>query len=127
MIAIPQERKITEGKSPLELVPPEFEDYLATILAHGVQRYGLNSWRRGLPYSSLVAAIRRHLRAFMKGEDVDDDGLCHLDCIATNALFLSHYLKSDYGRRFDDRQKYWSNAPYVDETEDPESGAAAGG
>lgn len=72
-----------------QLIPPEAEKALATILTYGAQKYAPRGWEKGLPWSETIGSLRRHLNAFMSGEIIDpESGLPHVYFILTNAAFL---------------------------------------
>lgn len=87
--------KLDAGKLDLTLPPPALVEAVARVMQHGVEKYARNGWREvpdaGRRY---YAALKRHLHAFERGEDVDpDSGLHHLDHAATNIAFLLWFLQ----------------------------------
>ena len=60
------------------------------VFEGGRAKYGGRyTWRRGIKYSYLIAAIFRHLIVFLNGEDIDKESGCsHLAHVAANALML---------------------------------------
>ncbi|MBE9572610.1 MAG: hypothetical protein IMF11_18445 [Proteobacteria bacterium] len=64
--------KHDKGKLRIDLVPPNAILEVAEVLTAGVAEYGAHNWREGIAYSRLYAAIQRHLLAFWKGEDIDN-------------------------------------------------------
>lgn len=87
----------------MDLLPVEAKRGLAAVLAHGAEKYGAHNWRKGMAWSRLIAAAHRHLDAFTNGEDVDEEGIAHIDCLQACAAFLSTYQKLALGD--DDRWK----------------------
>jgi hypothetical protein len=72
-----------------DLIPPEAEAALASVLTFGASKYNDRNWELGLPWMETVASLRRHLAAFVAGEDLDpESGLPHVAHIITNAAFL---------------------------------------
>ena len=71
---------IGETKVPLWLIPPASSIYEALALGNGAKKYGPFNWREMMiQYSVYHSAIRRHLDAFLDGEDfAADSGLHHL-------------------------------------------------
>lgn len=65
-------------KMRLDLVSPEMEEALGKVLTYGAGRYGERNWEKGIPYSELYGATRRHMLAWLRGEDLDESGLNHL-------------------------------------------------
>lgn len=93
------------SKCPLWLVPPVADRAIAEVLAHGAAKYQPWNWRRdGIMASNYVSAIRRHLAAWLDGEDIDpESGLSHLAHIgATAAIMLD---AESHGKLIDDRPK----------------------
>ena len=84
--------KYDKGKLRLDLVSPEFEKGLASVLTYGAEKYGPGNWEKGLKYSRVFGAIRRHLLAWQLGEDLDSEtGIHHLHHAACELMFLSTY------------------------------------
>tara|TARA_R110000764_G_scaffold35204_2_gene78733 strand:+ start:12945 stop:13280 length:336 start_codon:yes stop_codon:yes gene_type:complete len=77
-------------KLPLQLLPPIFNAETAKVLAHGAEKYGEWNWReKGIKTMTYVGAIRRHLDAYLDGEDLDpESGLRHLAHIAASVAVL---------------------------------------
>lgn len=77
-----------------DLIPPEAEAAIASVLTFGASAYGDRNWERGLPWMETVASLRRHLAAFVAGEDLDpESGLPHVNHVVTNAAFLATMTK----------------------------------
>lgn len=86
--------KYDQGKSRVDLIPPDFIIELGNVLKHGAEKYAPNDWQT-LPYAEdrYYAAALRHLLAYRKGEKVDkESGLSHLSHAACNLAFL-HYFE----------------------------------
>lgn len=95
------------AKSPLTLVPPLFIRGIADVLKFGARKYARGQWMRGMSYSEVIDALKRHTEAIENGQDIDpDSGLPHEYHIGCCAAFLSWYRygpRADEYRRFDDR------------------------
>lgn len=77
-------------KPPFHFTPPVAEMFLGLCLQNGASRYGLMNWRDD-PISSSIYhdAIRRHLAAWLDGEDnAKDSGLPHLGHIMACCAIL---------------------------------------
>lgn len=101
-----QDQKIKKdaGKPMISLIPYEFLQGVAEVLGFGVKKYGPYCWTAGMDWSRLMDAAYRHLGAFEKGEDVDDEsGLSHLLHLACCVMFLYMHQKLKLGK--DDRWK----------------------
>lgn len=84
--------KFDNGKSRLDLVPPEGVLGVADILAVGAKKYAARNWEKGMEWSRPYAAAQRHLYAWWSGEDRDPDtGYSHLAHAACNIFFLIAY------------------------------------
>lgn len=72
-----------------DLIPNEFERALATHYGVGARKYADRNWERGYKWSLSVAALRRHLAAWIDGEDCDPEtGSNHLIAVAWHAIAL---------------------------------------
>ena len=93
-----------KGKLRLDLIPPEFDEILAQILAQGAEKYEDRNWELGLSYMDCVASLRRHLLSWQQGNDVDDESGLHLmGHVAINALFIYAFEMRGMADDFDDR------------------------
>jgi len=98
------------NKLPLDLVPPEMEIAIASVLREMnivLKKYPKNNWRKGLTYSTYYAAARRHMLKWWIGEDIDpESGLPHLWHAACNLSFLiSQEMNKSKYKKYDDRIK----------------------
>lgn len=79
-------------KRRVDLVPPALELGAAVALAEGAEKYGPFNWRiNHVEAMTYVAAIKRHLAAYVDGEDVDPEsvkGKLHLEGIAASVAIL---------------------------------------
>ena len=104
--------KADQGKPPLEALPWDALEQVAKVLAFGQNKYpdhpdGCPNWYLGMAWSRLAASCFRHVTAWLRGEDCDDEsGLPHLAHAITCLLFLLTYTIQ--GRGTDDR---WQNKP----------------
>lgn len=92
-------------KCPLHLVPPSAEIALAEALADGAAKYDPYNWREErISTSVYIGAIKRHMAAFVDGEDkAQDSGVHHLaHVMACCALILD---AGSIGMLNDDRPK----------------------
>jgi hypothetical protein len=100
--------KFDNGKTADELIPPEVEEAIATVLAFGAKKYAARNWEKGMAWSRPYAAARRHLRNWFARRDFGngpgrdkDSGYSDLDHAATNIAFLIAYERRGVGE--DDR------------------------
>ena len=87
--------KYDEGKTRLDLVPPEAVMALGRVLTYGAEKYEPNSWR-GVEPERYVAALLRHLMAYQMGETHDPESeMPHMWHVLTNAAFLVALMWKD--------------------------------
>jgi hypothetical protein len=87
-------RKDDSEKLRYDLVPVWAEQQAVKIFTMGAQKYGDRNWERGMQWSRLIAALKRHLAAFEVGEDYDpESGYLHAAHITANALMLTEYYR----------------------------------
>jgi len=80
------------GKMRFDLITPEMEEALAEILTHGATKYEDRNWEKGIKYSRIYAALRRHLNAWSRGRIYDQEsGLRHLNHALCCLAFLVTY------------------------------------
>lgn len=95
--------KWDSDKPQLTLVDPLFVEGVARVLQMGEERYGPGNWKKGLAYSRVLDAARRHLAAVELGEDVDpDSGMFHVEHAACNMMFLAYFMRNQE-HELDDR------------------------
>jgi hypothetical protein len=82
------------GKVPYELVPTHLLESTALVFGYGAQKYAAWNWAKGMPWTKVIACMKRHLAAIERGEDIDpESGLPHIGHLMCNALMLEHYMK----------------------------------
>ena len=80
-------KKDLDNKLRLDLVPLELEEEVAKVLGFGAKHYGDGNWEKGIPLDHLLAASKRHILKFKKGEILDtESGLHHLSHAVTNLM-----------------------------------------
>ena len=96
-----------DRKVPLTLVWPGFIRGVARVLRFGARKYSRGNWMRGMSFSEVIDAMKRHIEAIERGEDIDpDSGEPHVDHIGCNAMFLDYYMNGPDAakyKQFDDR------------------------
>lgn len=87
--------RFNEGKPKWSLVPQSSLIPMVQVLEFGAKKYGAYNWTKGLSIKETCESLKRHLDAFMEGEDIDSDsGLSHIGHIQCNALFLSWMMEN---------------------------------
>ena len=98
--------KQTTGKLRLDLLPPEWIQAIGAVLTYGAKKYDDWNWAKGIPFSELLGAAKRHILAFEQDSPIDEESHCqHLTHAAVNLLMLSFYVLYDENYAdFDDLQ-----------------------
>jgi 5'(3')-deoxyribonucleotidase len=100
------------GKARFDLVPAGAVESLARVMTKGAVKYTEWNWAKGMPWSTVLASLERHLNAFKKGEDYDPEtGLLHVEHIAANAAILIEYYRIH--PQGDDRQHSYLAPPRI--------------
>ena len=92
-----------EGKVPLDLLEPAADREIALAMAFGAAKYGIRNYvETPINARVYVAAIRRHVAAWLEGEEVaEDSGVHHLAHIGANVHVAMAAMKA--GTFIDDR------------------------
>lgn len=81
--------KADSEKNPLHLLPMGALESVGHVLAFGARKYAPGRWRLIDRRSRYFSAMLRHLFAWWRGQDIDEEsGLSHLSHAACCALFL---------------------------------------
>lgn len=96
-------KKFDEGKLRYDLMPPEALDGTIKVMTFGAKKYSDRNWEKGLLYSRVFAALMRHMWAWWRGEDLDEEtGLNHLHHAACCITFLQTFVERNQ-KGIDDR------------------------
>lgn len=103
--------KYDQDKLRYDLVPAILERGVAEVMTFGAKKYGDLNWQKGIRANRIYAAMRRHLDAWWRGEDIDpESGLPHLAHLAANAgMWLGMPNKESL-----DNRKGYSHEPIHD-------------
>lgn len=86
-----QGSKNDQGKAPLHMIPEEAIIGMAEAFEFGAKKYDKFNYKKGLEFTRLSDSTRRHLLAFLMGEDIDpESGLHHTKHILANAAMLEY-------------------------------------
>lgn len=86
-------REIKEER--FDLIPTEPIRLLAIHYARGALKYAERNWEKGFPWSNPYNSARRHLDAYIDGEDVDPDtGSLHLVAALWNIIALIEFQQT---------------------------------
>lgn len=81
--------KLDAGKPRWDLLPFDALDEVAAVLAYGAEKYAPRNWETGLDWGRLLAAALRHLSAWARGQEIDQEsGGRHLSHAACCVLML---------------------------------------
>lgn len=88
-----------------DLMPDDALEETAKVYTLGASKYEDRNWEKGISYMRIVAALKRHLNAWVRGEKYDsDNGQPHLASVVWNGLtLLSYELRNMI--EFDDRPR----------------------
>ena len=90
-----QGKKNDSEKPQMDLISSIAELELAKVLTFGAKKYDSHNWRKGIAYSRIIAAIKRHVNAYNNGETNDPEtGLSHMAHVMTEAMFLIEFEKT---------------------------------
>lgn len=83
-----------------DLMPSDALADIARVYGYGASKYDNRNWEKGYEWGKSFAAIMRHLWAFWRGNDLDDEsGLPHLAHAGFHVLtlltFWRHYPQYD--------------------------------
>lgn len=95
-----------QNKTQWDLLPMEAIEPIVKVLEFGAAKYSANNWRvgEGFKFSRVLNSMRRHLYAYIKGQDNDpESGLPHLAHIGCNVMFLLYYSLNKSKFKNDDR------------------------
>lgn len=85
-------------------------DDVARVGEFGAKKYTQYNYKAGMPWMKLAGSIARHLAAWIRGQDNDEESkLPHLAHIAYDALMLLDYAR--YHNDQDDRYVSKGNGP----------------
>lgn len=74
-----QGSRLNNDKARFDLLEPFAQLEKVNIFTIGARKYAANNWLQGMAWSKCVASGKRHIEAFLRGEDHDFDPNCE-DC-----------------------------------------------
>jgi hypothetical protein len=87
--------RYNKTKPMFELLPVAPIKDVVDVLTAGAQKYAPRNWEKGLSWAETLASLERHVAAFKKGEDFDQEyNLPHMAHAACNALFLLEFMRT---------------------------------
>ena len=86
--------RYNKDKTRYDLIPPYAQQQYARVLTEGAKKYELRNWEKGMPWTTVLASLKRHVAAFEFGNDLDPEtGVLHTAHIMCNAAFLTEYYR----------------------------------
>ncbi len=77
---------------------------VAEVMSYGKKKYAANNWRSGFLWTRILAAVLRHIFAYLGGEDKDpESGLSHVAHAVAGLCFLLEFEETH--TEMDDRYK----------------------
>lgn len=96
--------KHDDGKVPLNLISNYAMEELAKVLQFGTIKYNPWNWAKGLEFSRVIAATKRHIAAWENRDDLDGESkINHLAHAMCNLSFLLDYQAREM-HHLDDRR-----------------------
>ena len=87
--------RFNDSKPKWSLVPQTALIPMVRVLEFGATKYAPYNWMKGLSVTEICESLKRHLDAFMEGENTDKESLLsHIGHIQCNALFLSWMMEN---------------------------------
>ena len=106
-----QATKADTGKLRYSLLPSFATEEVVRVLEFGAKKYAAHNWQKGMEWTRMYDAARRHLEAWQRGEDTDpESGIPHIAHAICCLMFLLEYQR--FGVGTDDRNQLAGN-PFV--------------
>ena len=87
--------RYNDGKPDFSLIPLSTLEDEARVWMYGAKKYKSWNWAKGMDWSIPYACAMRHLAAWQRGEEVDEEsGLPHLAHAMCNLRMLTLYSKT---------------------------------
>ena len=97
-------KRFNQGKPRWSLVPQSALLPMVEVLEFGAIKYDAHNWKKGLSVTEICESLKRHLDAFMEGEDNDPESmLSHIGHMQCNTMFLAWMVQNRI--ELDDRFK----------------------
>ena len=95
--------KFDQDKLRYDLLPEEALEEIVRVFTAGAKKYSDRNWEKGIVFSRLIGAGRRHDAAFLKGELVDPETLTvHLANSVVNRLMMLQFVLTKQSDKLDD-------------------------
>lgn len=81
--------KYDDMKPRYDLVPPHAMAQVVDVLTYGASKYADRNYEAGMEISRIFAATQRHLSAYWRGQDLDEESaLPHIAHAITDLMIL---------------------------------------
>ncbi len=81
--------RFNDGKPELSLIPLDYLEPAARVLAYGAEKYSRNNFRLGLSQNKIIDSLLRHIADLQSGKTIDEESKCAIiGHIQANAIFL---------------------------------------
>lgn len=80
-------RDVQDDKPGYEQIPVWALERLAMVYTRGAKKYGRDNWKKGIPFTRMLASALRHIFQFCQGEGDED----HLAQAAWNLFGIMYY------------------------------------
>lgn len=80
-------RDVQDDKPLYECIPVFALERVALLYTRGAKKYGLDNWKKGIPFMRMMASLLRHAFQFVQGDASED----HLAAVCWNALGIMYY------------------------------------
>lgn len=96
-------KRDNEGKLRWTLLDTTVFADVVRVLEYGAEKYGIDNWKKGFKWSTIINSTIRHLNAFwFKKEDNDPEtNLSHMAHVACNVYFMLWHIANK--KELDDR------------------------
>lgn len=94
--------RFNTGKPKWSLIDFDSLEGVTKVFEFGVEKYGLNNWKKGLKTVETCESALRHIKSFLNYEDFDDEsGLHHIDHAIANLIIIRYMTL--FNKNFDNR------------------------
>lgn len=74
-----------------DLIPVQGMKEVSKTLTEKLARHEVNEWKYGIPWTTILSSLKKHLAEFELGNDYTSEGFLHMAEVASNALILCEY------------------------------------
>jgi hypothetical protein len=94
-VDLTQGNKLDQNKVRMDLLSAIAIEEIAKVMTFGAHKYEDHNWRKGIKWSRVLAALLRHVFAYMRGERHDPEtGLSHMAHAGCCVMFILEFEKT---------------------------------